>query len=204
MLTLLKILWRNLECKYLVRVANNRQESLQLLLDCVGYEFADVEPTITSVGFHTQSGPGYCTDGDVRTSEICWEAPVCITVYVEEKPLIGMAVEFRGPTLCIRQLQGAPGARIPESLRKWPALFVKAGKNFLFNTAGISSLRIYSADQRPSYDYPFPSLSKEEMVTHQQHLRRRYDGTARQQGFKKMNAKYWAWDLSMLPTVTVS
>ncbi|MCB9818946.1 hypothetical protein H6788_02075 [Candidatus Nomurabacteria bacterium] len=112
---------------------------------------------------------------------------------------MGFAVEFRGPVLCIRQLQGVPGVNIPEALRKWPALFVYGAKNFLYNTEEISSMRLYTADQRPSYEYPATDFSETELQDYRRNLRRRYDGTARQQGFKRKGHKFWWWDLSLVP-----
>lgn len=194
-----KLIWRNLECVYLVRVANRRHEHIQCLLNCVGHEFVSREPRISAVGYHTQPRPGYAVnEKGERTSEICWETPVCITIYCEGKPLVGLAVEFRGPVLCIRQLQGVPGVNVPETLRKWPAMFVHGAKNFLYNTKEISSLRLYTADQRPSYRHPASTFSEEQMASYRRNLRRRYDGTARQQGFKKKNPRFWEWDLGQL------
>jgi hypothetical protein len=169
------------------------------LVACVGHEFMSAEPRVSAIGYHTQGRPGYAhNSGNERTSEICWEAPVCITVFLDGEPLVGMAVEFCGSVLSIRQLQGAPGVAVPETLRKWPALFVRSAKLFLNNTDEIVSLRLYDADQRPSYHYPAKNFSEEEMKSYHRNLRRRYDGTARQQGFKKIKSKYWQWDLSML------
>lgn len=195
------LLWRNIECEYLVRVANRRNKYIERLMFCIGHEFMSIEPRASTIGYHTQPRPGYAVnESNERTSEICWEAPVCITVYCEGKPLVGMAVEFRGPVLCIRQLQGAPGVKVPETLRKWPALFVHGAKNFLYNTEEIVSLRLYNADQRPSYEYPIRNtLSEVDLEEYRRNLRRRYDGTARQQGFKKKRKRFWEWDLSMFP-----
>lgn len=187
------LIWRNLESQYLVRRANRRQGHLDLIMACVGHGFMEINKKVTGVGCHTQPRPGYCVQGTLRTSEICWEAPVCLTVYYEGKPLVGMALEFRGSALCIRQMQGAPNTRIPEDLRAWPKLFVSGMKLFVRNTKEITSLRIYSADQRPSYKYPTSRFSDEELKIYQQNLRRRYDGTARQSGFKKANSRYWVW-----------
>lgn len=195
-----ELLWRNLECAYLARVANRRGDYIHCLMNCVGYEFISRELEISGIACHTQARPGYSVrENGERTSEICWEAPVCITVFRNSKPLVGMAVEFRGPILCIRQLQGVPGAKIPETLRKWPAHFVDGAKNFLYNTDEIVALRLYTADQRPSYEHPVGEFTVKELENYRRNLRRRYDGTARQQGLKKKGPKFWEWDLSLLP-----
>lgn len=196
---ILKLIWRNVECQYLARIANQRIEYLERLVVCAGTEFMRKDSRISGIGWHTQPLPGYCMNNGAHTSNICWEAPICITIYHDDTPLVGMALEFRGPVLCIRQLQGSPNTEIPEHLRQWPKLFVEAMKLFLFNTKEITSLRLYCADQRPSYRHPHTRLTKAEMERYQQNLRRRYDGTARQSGMKKVSPKYWEWDLSMLP-----
>lgn len=197
----LTLRWRKLECRYLSSVANRREEHLGVLLDCVGGMFLNKDPSFSGIGWHTQPLPGYGFKNGQKTSEICWEAPVCITVYIDNKPALGMAVEFRGPVICIRQLQGAPGVQLPDGLKKWPALFVDGVKTFLLNAPEISRLRLYAADTRISYKQPLPRLSSEDLAKHQQKLRRRYDGTARQCGLKKAGrGKYWIWDISMRKT----
>jgi hypothetical protein len=108
-----------------------------------------------------------------------------------------MAVEFRGPVICIRQLQGVAGYKVPENLMRWPALFVEGIKTFLLNSPEISSARLYSAHTRVSYEYPTSDVPAADFDKYQQNLRRRYDGTARQCGFKKEHRDYWAWDVSM-------
>lgn len=189
---------RNLECRYLAWVANRHQDYVELLMSCVAHEFNEASDADFEYEWHTQPLPGYTLNrSGTRTSEICWEAPVCYTVHLAQKPLVGMAVEFRGKTLCIRQLQGQSGAQIPKNLQRWPALFLSGAKNFLNNTEEFTTLRLYAADQRISYRIPASKLSEEEMRRYQQNLRRRYDGTARQEGFKKVNTKYWEWNLSM-------
>lgn len=192
-----RLVVRNLECQRLARFANRHEEYIELLLQCIAHEYGDASEADFGYEWHTQPLPGYCMKGEERTSEICWEAPVCYTIHLYGKPLVGMAVEFHGKMLRIRQLQGQPGASIPPELRKWPALFLRGAKNFLNNTKDFTSLRLYAADQRVWYSTPVRKLTKEELRQHQQGLRRRYDGTARQEGFKKTKAGYFVWDLSM-------
>lgn len=191
-----KLLWRNLECEYLVRVANRLDDDLDLLLTCIGGAFMDAHLGTDNFyfGFHTQPRPGYAMGKDLlHTSEICWEAPVCYSIYLNDKPLVGMAVEFRGSVLCIRQLQGAPHTKLPNDLRSWPKLFIAGSKLYQHNAKRITSIRLYSADQRPSYKYPVADFSPEQMADYHRNLRRRYDGTARQCGFKRVNPRYWEW-----------
>jgi hypothetical protein len=190
--------WRILEFRYLAHVANRKQTQLELLLQCVVYTFREAEPDLSGYSWHTQPLPGYAHKGSERTSSICWEGPICFTVYADDRAILGMAVEFRGSTVCIRQLQGAAGSSIPDRLKKWPALFVTAVKMFLLNEPSFRTIRLYSADTRPSYMHPVMPLTEEKFAKYQQQLRRRYDGTARQCGFKKSpHGKYWEWDLSM-------
>lgn len=194
-----QFIWRNIECRYLAAIANGHTEYMELLVLCVGSEFGKHDAEVSGYGWHTQPLPGYTMHNGKRTSEICWEAPVCIIVYRNDVPIVGMAVEFRGHVLCIRQLQGAPNSNIPKNLKQWPKLFVQAAQLFLLNTKEITSLRLYSATERPSYRHPQHIFSKDEMQAYRQNLRRRYDGTARQSGMKRVNTRYWEWNLSYLP-----
>lgn len=181
-------------------IACRRTEYLNRLVRCVGREFLGAQ-SFTGVQWHTQPFPGYVHDkpGGKRTSEICWEAPVGITIYLDEKPVLGMAVEFRGPHLCIRQLQGVAGVHLPDELKDWPARFVEGAMNFLCNTEELVSVRLYAADQRWSYKRPFNRevellvLTATELKQYQQRLRRRYDGTARKMGFTRHNNRYYDW-----------
>ncbi len=181
-------------CRYYAFVANRRAKELSLLLNCVGLVFKENSERFSAAGWHTQPRPGYCTNSnDVRISEICWEAPACLTVYLDEKPQLGMAVELRGDCLCIWQLQGAPGAQLPVELKKWPQLFVYAAKLFAVNQSRVKTLRLYAADQRYWYNHPTGELTAGELRSYQQNLRRRYDGTARQAGFKRVHRRYFEW-----------
>lgn len=195
----IRLILSNVLFRYRANVASKRLAYLDRLILCVGREFRGT-PSFTSVGRHTQPAPGYAhSKTGERESEICWEAPVGITVYFDEKPVLGMAVEFRGPHLCIKQLQGVAGTQLPNELRDWPARFVKGAMNFLYNTEELVSVRLYTANQRLSYRFPFDKdlkrivMSKEEKRLYQQRLRRRYDGTARQMGFTRRNNRYYDW-----------
>lgn len=126
--------------------------------------------------------------GETRT--LYWEAPLTFTVWRDGKPLCGMALELRRNALCIRQLQGVAGVRFPEELRNWPRLFVLACVRFA-RLVGIKHVRLYRAHTSLFYEYPIIDADEghpyEEAVRlHQVRMRRRYDGTARQLGFKIM------------------
>lgn len=196
---IIKLKWRRLECRYFAAVAVRRDEYITLLMDCVGGVLLENKINFSEIGCHIQNLPGYAlNDYGVRTSDICWEAPICVAIYVNNQPILGMALEFRGPVICIRQLQGSKGTHLPEDLKIWPILFVDSVKTFLLNAPEINSMRLYSADTRISYEFPEGRMTLKEFARYQQNLRRRYDGTARQSGFKKKDGKrYWEWDISL-------
>lgn len=188
------ITWRNFQCWRFGKTARNQEDRLYELSKYFLGEFISTDKTINYIEYHTQLSLGYPTkESGERFSEICWEAPICFTIFHGSEPLVGIGMEFRGAVLCIWQFQGVSGARIPETIRRWPALFVEGAKKFVSETRDMSSIRIYAADQRVAYKYPVGDLSDAQMQKYQQGLRRRYDGTARQQGFKKVTKKYWEW-----------
>lgn len=188
------IFWRNFQCWRFGRTARKNEDRIYDLSTCILSVFISADKTVDYIEYHTQLSLGYPTrENGERFSEICWEAPICFTIFHNDKPLVGMGVEFRGETLCIWQLQGAAGAKVPETIRKWPALFVEGAKKFVSEAENMQSVRLYAADQRFSYKYPMGDLDEVQMKKYHQNLRRRYDGTARQQGFKKKTKKYWEW-----------
>tara|TARA_B100000508_G_scaffold60333_1_gene47065 strand:+ start:115330 stop:115953 length:624 start_codon:yes stop_codon:yes gene_type:complete len=188
------IIWRNFQCWRFGKVARKQEDRIYELSKHVLNSFISEDKTINYIEYHSQLSLGYPTkENGERFSEICWEAPICFTIFHNDKPLVGMGLEFRGSALCIWQLQGVRGAKVPETIRKWPALFVEGAKKFASETKEIRSVRVYAADQRISYRFPEGDLSEADMCRHQRNLRRRYDGTARQQGFKKVSKRYWEW-----------
>lgn len=189
-----RIIWRNFQCWRFSKSARNREDCIYELSKHIINSFISTDKNINYVEYHFQSSLGYPTEENgERFSEICWEAPVCFTIFFDGKPLVGMGLELQGSAVCIWQLQGVCGVNVPKTIHKWPALFVEGAKKFVLETEGMHSVRVYAADQRISYKFPEGDLSEEDMRRHQRNLRRRYDGTARQKGFKKVSEKYWEW-----------
>jgi hypothetical protein len=190
-----KIAWRNFQCRRFGKIARTNEELVCDLGKYILGRFITKDKTVNYIEYHRQFSLGYPTkENGERFSEICWEAPICFTIFREGKPLVGMGVEFRGSILCIWQLQGVSGAKIPKAIQRWPALFVEAVQKFAQERSEVSVVRLYAADQRLSYANPTLDLDVEEAARYRQNLRRRYDGTARQRKFKKKHKRYWVWE----------
>jgi hypothetical protein len=187
---------RRVEWFFLVKAMLKRRTLIRALIKSVESAFAHGE------GFDHVSAVLYFSRGYGLTEAVdgrgtfYWEAPLGIAVWTEEGPLVGMAVEFRGDALCIRQLQGVAGARIPKSLLHWPRLFVEACISCA-EGVGMREVRIYKADQSLFYYFPTMQLkegedSREATRAHRKRMRRRYEGTARQLSFCE-RSNWYVW-----------
>jgi len=183
---------RRIEYFFFSREAAKREEEVHSLTKFVGRAFQSRSPFFTGAGWSRYGAPGY---GQGEKFRICWEATVGITVWLAKEPAIGMGVEFRGKTLCIRQLQGVAGANLKE-MGPWPRTFVSACLAFAKEN-GLKRVRLYRADQGLFYRYPDlkprdGQTYREAVKEHQRRMRRRYDGTARQMRFK-MKRRWGEW-----------
>lgn len=128
---------------------------------------------------------------------IWWETPLTYTLWFQEQAAFGIGLEFAANRIHIRQLQGVKGFNHPEDLANWPMRLVACCKAFA-EEYGFKEVRLYRADQTIFYKYPLverakPGLTREETrELMRQHMRRRYDGTARRAKMK-MKKKYGVW-----------
>ena len=128
-----------------------------------------------------------------KKKTIYWEAPIAITLWSKGTPIAGMALELRGRSLCIRQLQGVSGVRFRGALHAWPRLFVQAVIRTA-KRANMQSVRLYRANQSLFYLFPSDIHTREEFVSYRKRMERRYDGTARELGFA-MQKKYGVYKI---------
>lgn len=143
-------------------------------------EVRERHTSFTGIGSMLFNSPGY----NRETSSICWEAPIAILIYLDEKPVFGIGLEFYTNRLSIRQLQGSPGANIPADL---PKICVSGAIKFAKDT-GIEEIRLYRAHKSLFYrdslfETPEGESRQEIQKAIRKRMRRRYDGTARQLGF---------------------
>jgi hypothetical protein len=199
--TIIRILWARACWRtywfILVRYLLIHKEHWIPLVRHLGQAFGDM-PGITdvTVSIYFRPGYGYAEVFEGRKT-LYWEAPLTVIVWTEAGPIIGLSLEVWGGVLRIRQLQGVVGMQTPESLRKWPRQMVQACIEFAEETASYKEVRIYKADQSLFYKYPDLHLGKDEdadeaLREHQQRMRRRYDGTARQLGFSE-RPRWYVW-----------
>lgn len=130
-------------------------------------------------------------------ASIWWETSIGILVYIGGRPSLGLGLEFDGPCLHIRQLQGAEGITLDPALRRWPRYFVAACREYVRETSTLNEVRVSCADDTPFYYDPILSRwgapgRKAKVEDCRRRLRRRYDGTARQLGFEKCET-YYRW-----------
>jgi hypothetical protein len=170
---------------------------LTLLEKFVAREFIPhvcVKKVTMALYYHPGYGLGESTDDNPT---LYWEAPLALTIWSrDDKPMAGLAVEFRRNALCIRQLQGVAGIRFPPDASDWPRKFVKACISFARWT-GIKHVRVYRADQSLFYWLPVGAIPKGVTIAeyedkHRTRMRRRYDGTARQIGME-MRDRWGEW-----------
>lgn len=151
----------------------------------------------TEVTVSTYPRPGYGVfESTDRCKTLYWEAPLAVAVWLEGKPLFGIALEFRSGALCIRQLQGVRGARIPRKLITISRVLVKACVSFA-RLSGTREVRLYKADQSLFYHFPDLHLQAGEshacaVRAHQQRMRQRYDETAKDLGFSE-HPRWYSW-----------
>ena len=181
---------RRIEWFFLYRTMRANYQATAAFGEAVVQTFLE-KKDITGISVKLCKSRGYW---DERT--FYWEAPLTCTVCAKGAPVFGMAVEFYGKILRIRQLQGMAGAHIPKELSDWPKLFVRACMSFA-EVEGLHEVRMYHADQ--SLFYLFPSLEPKEgeslteaIQAFQKRMRRRYEGTARQLGFAKKR-RWHSW-----------
>lgn len=130
----------------------------------------------------------YC-DG-TRQSPICWDAPIGIVLHLDNRPVCGMAVQFCGKTLSIRQLQGIKGVKLPGVLREtWTQVFVRGCCRYASRQSG-SRVRVFRADRNLHYQYG--GDRSEALSVFQERMRCRYDGTALALGFVPKR-RYYEW-----------
>ena len=140
---------------------------------------------------------GYGEESSDGNLTLYWEAPFAITVWLGDKPALGMSIEWSDGFIYIRQLQGVKGVRLVEEFREWPQLFIKACLEAA-ERGGLRGVRIYQANQSLFYRYPSLDIQNDAneetqnkiLLEHQKRMRRRYDGTARQMGFNKKKRFY--------------
>jgi hypothetical protein len=152
------------------------------------------EVTDVTVSIYFRPGYGYAELFEGHNT-LYWEAPLTITVWTKSGPTLGLGLEVWNGTLRVRQLQGVLGVQIPESLRKWPQQLVQACVEFADATSTYREVRIYKADQSLFYKHPDLKVGEDEeyddvLRAHQQRMRRRYDGTARQLKFAERSHWY--------------
>ncbi len=151
------------------------------------------------VKLHTQHKPGYEVGiGRERQADIAWEAPICLTIHVQETPIFGFSLEVSGNILCIKQMQGIAGVKLPNELKNIPMSFVKVTQQFVENHPRFLTLRMTSAKNRFCYYFPY-EVTRDQVVGIQQRMQRRYEGTARQAGFRRVNWRYWEWRANNVP-----
>ncbi len=185
-----RIFYRRAEYFYLCPVARRRNEDCEALAAYIGCLFKEKTKTFTAISHGIYPKPGH---GSLENFLICWEAPIAITVWLNDEPVLGLGVEFRGNILCIRQLQGATGVRLPRTLYLWPRIFIQGCFEFAAD-AGIKSVRLYRAHTSLAYEHP--SVEPREGQTReeakrevQKRMRKRYDDTATELGFTMK--KHW-------------
>ncbi len=128
-----------------------------------------------------------------QKNKIHWDGPLGITVWSPEgDPLLGLALEFWGNTLFIREMIGVQGIKPPKDLRNvWPHLFVAACKRFV-EEKGLRALTITRA--RPIFYHDVVPPTEEELRRRDAEFARkvlRYDGTAKQNGFVLTTTGRW-------------
>ena len=149
------------------------------------------------VGYSLARHPGYRVHPDGTSDPICWEAPIGITLYIHNKPVCGMAVQFCGKVLKIRQLQGIKDVRLPGVLREaWTQVFARSCCRYA-SRRSFDCVRIYRADQSLYYRYPVlqgihGNPSQADLSTLRKRMCRRYDGTAEALGFAPKR-RYYEW-----------
>ena len=192
-----RIFHRKVQLQFLCWVAKRRFQEIEDLMYFVGFVFKEITPRFSAIRLYLLNDMGYGTDSHgQRVSSICWNAPIALTVYMDECPYLGLGIELRGKTLCIRQMQGVKGVKQLPELHGWPELLVRTCMNYA-ETHGLREVRVYKADQEIGFAFPQIEASegqtkKEAIEAHQNRMRCRYDRTAQKLKFKK-NKRYYVW-----------
>lgn len=171
----------------------HRNPRIIKLLYLLSFEEFRKHKQVNAVSFTLMYGPGKC---EITNRMVCWETPLGIAIWDKQSPLLALGVEIKHNMLCIRQLQGIPGKRLPEEMRDWPKRFVRLAIRFA-RLSGLKGVRLYRAHTSvfywaPELQVPEGMTRKEALDAHRQRMRRRYDGTARQMGFV-MKKDYGEW-----------
>ncbi len=183
---------RKIEWGFLRRHFNRKPRTIRALYQLSWGAFRS-HSMVKGMSYSLMYGPGKCS---ITNRLVCWDAPLGIAVWDGESAMLAMAVEIKGDMLCIRQLQGVPGKKLPQELRDWPQRFVGASIRFA-RLSGLKGVRLYRAHTcsfywRPEMDIPEGKTRLEVLRAHRQRMRRRYDGTARQMGFA-IKKDYGEW-----------
>lgn len=183
---------RRAEWFCLVRHMEERLEVKSRLFDKVATEFFVTEQVCRATDVFCDRWGYTRVESTEERKTLYWEAPLGIAIWAKEGPLVGMAVEFRGDALCIRQMQGVSGAKIPPELKMWPRMFVQACIECVREEPTLREVRVYKADNSLCFLFPEGMTSNQAVLAHQQRMQRRYEGTARQMGFTKKE-KWYSW-----------
>lgn len=187
---------RRIEWFFLRHIIYKRIRLALLLEKFVMRSFAGY-PSIKRATMALYYRPGYgLGESNENIKTLYWEAPLAIALWTKDGPAAGMSVEFRGDTLCIRQLQGVSEVTLTPRERDWPKAFIRGCISFARWT-GVKHIRLYRANQSLFYYFPdFSNVPPEKLEEaeegHRARMRRRYDGTARQLGFV-MKPKWGEW-----------
>ena len=192
-----RIFYRKAQLRLLCRIAHKRISEVEDLANFVGLVFKEATPLFSAIRLIMLKDMGYATDTQgQRVVPLCWNAPIAIVVYMAELPYIGLGVELRGQSLCVRQMQGVRGAMPLRNLRDWPEILVKTCMAYA-EDKGLKEVRVYKADQEigfehPEIDFQEDQNREEAIKAHQDRMRRRYDRTAQKLKFEKKK-RYYMW-----------
>ncbi len=179
----LRLFVRRMEYVLLVRNAKRRLPEIEKLARVVGWAFLRKTKKFSSIRWGILPNPGFETTNENTHGPICWEAPIVFLVQLNDGTSLGLAVEFRGSVLCVRQMQGTKGADIPREINHWPLIFMRACIDFAKQN-NLREVRLYRADQSGFYWHPvaIPYENGEQwsvaVANLQRRMRQRYDGTA--------------------------
>ena len=192
-----RIFYRKAQLRLLCRIGHKRISEVEDLANFVGLVFKEATPLFSAIRLIMLKDMGYATDTQgQRVVPLCWNAPIAIVVYMAELPYIGLGVELRGQSLCVRQMQGVRGAMPLRNLRDWPEILVKTCMAYA-EDKGLKEVRVYKADQEIGFehheiDFQEDQNREEAIKAHQDRMRRRYDRTAQKLKFEKKK-RYYMW-----------
>lgn len=188
-----KLILRNAKVAFLCFLAKRKDAEVQKFARTVFRRFREKSAVCTKVSMGFNPRPGH---GNLEHLKLCWDAPIGITVWFNDEPALGLGCSMHRNFLFVWQLQGVAGITVPPELRDWPKLFIEACMEYA-ELSGMKGVRVYRAQHSTLFEHPyFDTQSSEEyrtaVVAHQQRMRRRYDGTARQMGFT-MRPRWGEW-----------